>query len=289
MPSIPRHSQPLDSDNLLRPRSISSFESDTSSHIHTRDTSSDFLTSDGSYSLSPRSLDFSLDSASQPLDSHAQPLIRRQTFISNLPATYAGINDGPSAGTVVGIVLGVVLGYLLIFWLIVAVISSRARATYIEGDDTNIVVRRNDGHHSSRRSKRSHRSRRARTEASEVSEQPRPRRQPSPRQPSPRRTERVVYQETTRRSVSRPPPQSPRSDQQENISININDRRQSRMSNRVPGDDEVDVVEESGSASTPDPQPRRKSRHSGVRHVDPNQYAGGNYPRHEFSRSRSRR
>lgn len=88
---------------------------------------------------------------------------------------------------------------------------------------------------------------------------------------------------------------SPRSDHRESIDIDINVDRRSRAQSerRVEGDNVVEVIEEEDATteSTPDPQPKRKSRTSGVRHVDPNQYAGGSYPRYEISppRSRSRR
>lgn len=236
--------------------------------------------------LTPRSLFPSTDAINlSQLDISAQPLIKRQTYISNLPATYAGLNNGPAAGTVVGIVLGVVLGYLLLFWLIIAVLTSRASPQYIEADETEIELR--GEHHSSKRSRRSHRSRRAKSESS-VSERPPPRVQ---REPSRLRTERIVVQERTQSRA--PPPRSTSRDVHESISININEDRRSRQNERrVAGDDVVEVVEENttvSSESTPDPKPsRREARRSGVRHVDPNAYAGGNYPRHEISRERDR-
>lgn len=303
MPSIPRHNTPLPNEQSRNPRSITPSRSDTADRIRLRGPDA-FLDHDPNYEvsqLSPQIPHLVFDSSHllrpRSLDSQSHSLSRRQNVLPGLPATYAGVNSGPAAGTIVGIVLGVVLGYLLIFWLIVTIIGSRNQtANYIEGDDTEIVVRRD--HHSSRRSKRSHRSRRAKTEVSETSERPPP---PEPRvrrEPSRQRTERIIVQETRREQSRPPPPMSPRSDHQGSIDIDINIDRRSRAQSerRVEGDNVVEVIEEesataSESVSTPDPQPKRKSRTSGVRHVDPNQYAGGNYPRYDISpaRSRSRR
>lgn len=288
MPVLPPSNPSSDYLNLQRrPRSISSFESDSAERVRLR--SEDLI------DLDPPIADIATalprDSSSGSLDtpndsSNSQPLVRRQIYISNLPATYNGIGKGPSSGTIVGIVLGVVLGYILVCWLIVAIINSNGvTQQYVEGDDTEIVVRR--GHDSSRRSRRSHRSRR-REEVSEFSEVTQPRRR-SPRRPSPRRTERVIVTETVRRAESRPPPPvSPRSEVHESININI--REGSRPPRRVDGDDMVEVIEEeSSSGVTPDPAPRRK-RQSGFRPVDPHAYGGGDYPRQELgSRSRTRR
>ena len=59
---------------------------------------------------------------------------------------------------------------------------------------------------------------------------------------------------------------------------------------RVPGDDEVVVVEEQSDLQSPprrrDSERRRSRRSSGYRSVDPNLYAGGNYPQHPIPRRR---
>ena len=44
---------------------------------------------------------------------------------------------------------------------------------------------------------------------------------------------------------------------------------------RVEGDDVVEVIEEHSELSS---EPKRKSKRSGYRTVDPNAYAGGDYP-----------
>ncbi len=95
---------------------------------------------------------------------------------------------------------------------------------------------------------RSRRSRRS--EVREVSRSPRP--------------ARIIVEE---RRASVPPPPPPQ--QQQNI-------RSVSVERRVDGDDIVEVIEDH------DPAPRRKrsARNSGYRSVDPDVYAGGNYPQH---------
>jgi hypothetical protein len=46
---------------------------------------------------------------------------RRQNLILSIPATYGGLNAGPSPGTVVGIVLGTVTGIVLILLVIYSI------------------------------------------------------------------------------------------------------------------------------------------------------------------------
>lgn len=155
-----------------------------------------------------------------------------------IPTVYAGLNTGPSPGVVVGATLGAVAGFLLLVWLFSSLRNSRGGVV-----DEEVIVRRE-------RSPRSRRSRRS--EMRSVSRSP--------------RQERIIRQERIVRDTSRapPPPQVPRN-------TFIVDDRQER---RVEGDDVVEVIEEHSSVA-----PRRKNRKSsGYRSVDPNLYAGGNYP-----------
>ncbi|MCJ1290081.1 hypothetical protein MMC34_001616 [Xylographa carneopallida] len=69
--------------------------------------------------LSTRSLpQLSESTTLQPLVRTLSSLARRQQGVFPIPASYAGLNAGPDAGTVVGITLGSVAGFLLILWLI---------------------------------------------------------------------------------------------------------------------------------------------------------------------------
>ncbi|KAL8834707.1 MAG: hypothetical protein Q9176_007314 [Flavoplaca citrina] len=89
----------------------------------------------------------------QPIARPLESLVRRQQAPPRLiPATYAGLNRGPSAGTVVGIVLGSVAGFLLILWLIYTCVNfnaGRAVGTY---EEETVVRRRSRSPRSSRRS-----------------------------------------------------------------------------------------------------------------------------------------
>jgi len=96
--------------------------------------------------------------------------------------------------------------------------------------------------------------------------------------------ERVERVERVERIRNPPPP--PRS------SENVEERVVSPR--RVPGDTEVEVVydeeEEVEEVRSPprrrDSDRRRVRRSSGYRSVDPNLYAGGNYPQHHIPRRR---
>lgn len=83
------------------------------------------------------------------------------------------------------------------------------------------------------------------------------------------RPERVIRQERIIRETSRGPPQTmPRS------SFVVEERGE----RRVDGDDVVEVIEEHSDVA-----PRRKDRRrssGGYRSVDPDLYAGGNYPQY---------
>ena len=66
--------------------------------------------------LSLRSLP-SLSGSLQPLAREVSSILRRQQILP-IPASYAGLNAGPDAGTIVGITLGSVAGFLLILYLL---------------------------------------------------------------------------------------------------------------------------------------------------------------------------
>lgn len=148
---------------------------------------------------------------------------------------------GLNAGPSPGVVVGATLGAVAGFLLLVWLFSTlrNSRGGVV---DEEVIVRRE-------RSPRSRRSRRS--EMRSVSRSP--------------RQERVIRQERIVRETSRaPPPQV-----QRNTFI-VDDRPE----RRVEGDDVVEVIEEHSSVA-----PRRKNRRSsGYRSVDPNLYAGGDYP-----------
>lgn len=216
-----------------------------------------------------------LDSSSQQLHSYAKRAL--QTNV--IPLSYN--LSGASAGATVGITLGAVAGFLLLFWLIWFATLGRPSGL-IEGDEiTDIHVARS--RRSDRSERRSRRSRRTRTAVSEMSERTRSRTPPPPR-----RTERIVVDETTRtttrrehsRAPSRPAP--PASDfEREEVFEEADERR-------VEGDDVVEVEEDESTQASVLSPPRRQKSKSGYRTVDPSEYAGGNYPRHEVDRERRR-
>jgi hypothetical protein len=228
--------------------------------------------------------DASIDaSSSTPTRSITPALTKRQTYSAiAIPSSYAGIDDGPAAGTIVGIVLGSVAGFILLVWLLWTLAnysgSSAITAESIE------VVRRSDlprddrsptrNNHSSRRSTR--RSRRT-SERIEIRERSR----------SPRVGGAVIVEERRRVVSPAPPPVTTRE------TIIVEERREPR----VPGDDIVEVLEGSsvsGSVARSHPPPRHESRRSsgrrvsgGYRSVDPNLFGGGDYPQHRVRRGSS--
>ncbi|KAK7555078.1 hypothetical protein IWX91DRAFT_123540 [Phyllosticta citricarpa] len=179
-------------------------------------------------------------------------LVRRQQFRQDssstsgyIPLVYDDLNSGPSPGAVVGIVLGAVIGFLLVVWLFYAVAAMGGSRAYAA--DEEVVVRERRP-----RSTRSRRSRRSsRPEIREISR-------------SPGRRQRIVVEE---RRSSVPPAPRPRS-----RSVVV-EERVSERERRVDGDDIVEVIEETSP-------PRRVSsrRNSGYRSVDPDRFAGGNFP-----------
>ncbi|KAF2088449.1 hypothetical protein K490DRAFT_64500 [Saccharata proteae CBS 121410] len=188
----------------------------------------------------------------------ASALSRRQSSSDGyIPLVYQGLNSGPSPGVVVGIVLGSVAGFLLLVWLLYQLANSSGRNN-IHGDEEIVVRERRPG-----RSRRSGRTRSSRTEVREISRSP--------------RRERIVVEE--RRGPSMPPPR-PRS-------VLVEERIERSRERRVEGDDIVEVIEE----HSPAPRRHRSRRDSrgGYRSVDPELYAGGDYPPRHISRGRSAR
>lgn len=113
-------------------------------------------------------------------------LIRRQTQILPIPATYAGLNAGPDPGTVVGITLGSVAAFLLILWLLYTCFGQGGRGGQVVEEE---VIRR--------RSRSPRRRSVSRSETIEITSPPRRERTPPRREPS--RRETIVIEETRRR------------------------------------------------------------------------------------------
>ena len=173
-----------------------------------------------------------------------------------IPANYAGLDKGPTPGTVVGIVFGSVAGLLLVLWLIYTCFTFTRLPPQSEVVDETIVYNRRSSP-SRRHSASSH----SRSEVIEVSRQrsrsrtrsPTIRSVPPARRESTRR-ETVIIEETRR--PSRPP----------------------------PPDDIVEVTEELSDRPV---KPRRSSgRQSGFRTIDPDSFGGGDAPMRKVSRNR---
>jgi hypothetical protein len=204
-----------------------------------------------------------LETAAQAIRNAANKLLPRRTAtlqprqnIIAIPTVYQGLDSGPSPGAVVGIVLGSVFGFLLLIWLLWVLSNGTSfiRTTNVEEEDVYV----------SRRRSRSPRSRRSSRRTEMVSR-------------SPARRERVVRQERIVRDI--PAPREP-SRMRETIIVD----GPPPVERRVEGDDIVEVIEEHSSISGA-PPPRRKSggrRSSGYRSVDPNSFAGGDYPFHDM-------
>ncbi|KAF2102338.1 hypothetical protein NA57DRAFT_73770 [Rhizodiscina lignyota] len=210
--------------------------------------------------LSPR------DAPAESLPSHTLSAVKRQYTTVAIPATYQGLNAGPAPGTVVGIVLGSVAGFVLVIWLLWTLANYGGRGG-VTAESIQVVRegRSRSPHSHSRRSRRSHH--RTVTEVRERSRSPLP----------PPRNETIIVEE--RRSA--PPPM------ERETSI-VEERR---TEPRVEGDDIVEVIEEGSLSVSPGPPPRRdgsrRSRRSGFRQVDPNQFGGGDYPQQRIRRDRS--
>ena len=173
-----------------------------------------------------------------------------------IPATYSGLNTGPSSGEVVGIVFGSVAGFLLVLWLIYTCFSLGGAAPASSVVEEEVVVRRRSG--SSRRPPSSH----SRSETIEVT----------------RTRERS---RSRSRSRSPPPPRSPpRRETSRRETIHIEEIR--RASRPPPQDEIVEVIEEHSPVRR---ESRRSSgRQGGYRTVDPNALGGGDRPMRKMSR-----
>jgi hypothetical protein len=198
---------------------------------------------------------------------------RQQSGIVPIPTVYQGLNSGPAPGAVVGIVLGSVLGFIFLIWLLWILSNGSTFIKTNRDEEEDIVVSRHRTHTSDRRRER----------RSEMSQKP-------PRSP---RRDRVYRQERISRDFP-VPPRSPGTSRVRGETVFVERETTER---RVDGDDIVEVIEEHSSVSGA-PPPRRKSKSKrassgyrsvsnfqpspqppgGFRTVDPDQYAGGNYP-----------
>ena len=174
-----------------------------------------------------------------------------------IPANYAGLDSGPTPGTVVGIVFGSVAGFLLLLWLIYTCFGlgggQQNRSSVVQEE----VIRRHSRSPSRRRSS--------------------PRRSPSFRSES-----EVIEQRSTRtRERTRTPP-PPRREMRERDTVIIEETiRHPRTPPPPPEDDMIEVIEEHDSP----PRPRRKKDiASGFRTIDPQEPGGGNRPLRKVSR-----
>lgn len=165
-----------------------------------------------------------------------------------IPAHYAGLNSGPTPGTVVGIVLGSVAGFLLILWLIYTCFGLAGRKPASSVVEEEVITRRRSRSPSRRRSS--------------------PRRPPSSHSASEVMEVRSVQRERT------PPPR--RESRRETVIIEETRRP------APPEDDYVEVIEEHSPVRR---ESRRKSSAGGAyRHVDPEAFAGGARPSRKVSR-----
>jgi hypothetical protein len=120
------------------------------------------------------------------LTTKVSSLVRRQTQMLPIPATYSGLNAGPDSGTVVGITLGSVAAFLLILWLLYTCLGQRGSGGQVVDEE---VIRR--------RSRSPRRRSVSRSETIEITSPPRRERTPPRREPS--RRETIVIEETRRR------------------------------------------------------------------------------------------
>lgn len=200
---------------------------------------------------------------------------RQQNGIVPIPTVYQGLDSGPAPGAVVGIVLGSVLGFIFLIWLLWILSNGSTFIRTNRDEEEDIVVSR----HRERTTDRRRRSRR--TEMLEK----------APRSP---RRDRVYRSERIARDFPAPA-QSRGTSRVRGETVFVDDPP--RTERRVDGDDIVEVIEEHSSVGGGGP-PRRKSKRAssgyrsvsnfqppyspqppgGFRPVDPDLYAGGNYP-----------
>lgn len=70
-------------------------------------------------------------------------IVRRATQVVSIPATYGGLDAGPSPGTVAGIILGSVGGFILVLYVIYTAFAWTNGRSVIEEE---VVVRRSPSH-----------------------------------------------------------------------------------------------------------------------------------------------
>ncbi|CAF9910287.1 MAG: hypothetical protein ALECFALPRED_006453 [Alectoria fallacina] len=216
-----------------------------------------------------------LPTKTAPLARTLASLFQRQTTVTRtanpiIPATYTGLNSGPTAGDIVGIVFGSVAGFLLILWLIYTCFGLGGGAQGTSSIVEEEVVRRRSRSPSRRAPSRRSSPRRS-----------------SPRRSSPRRTvvassvsESEHVMEEVRRERTRTPPPRRNSSRRETVVVEETTIR--RPPPPAPRDDEfVEVIEEHD-----EPPPRRTKKPSGFTHVDPEAFGGGDG---RFKRVPSRR
>jgi len=216
-----------------------------------------------------------------PISNPSSRLFRRQAQADQntggiIPTTYVGQTTDPAPGAVAGIVLGSILGFLLLVWIMMWALSTNAPF-----DTTEEVIEVQNRRPPSRR--HSHRNSRR----SDIHVE-RPSREYSPRRRTQIIEERVVEERFPAMSEVRmskgpspsppPPPPPPVGFREEIIVENPRPERHGR-------DEEVVVIVD-GTDYSSDIPPRRKSkrRSSGYRPVDPDRYAGGDYPRRPVGR-----
>ncbi|CAD6582488.1 MAG: hypothetical protein ASARMPRED_000982 [Alectoria sarmentosa] len=217
-----------------------------------------------------------LPTKTAPLARTLASLFQRQSTVTRtanpiIPATYTGLNSGPSPGDIVGIVFGSVAAFLLILWLIYTCFGLGGGAQGSSSIVEEEVIRRRSRSPSRRAPSRRSSPRRS-----------------SPRRSSPRRTvvassvsvESEHVMEEVRRERTRTPPPRRNSSRRETIVVEETTIR--RPPPPAPREDEfVEVIEEHD-----EPPPRRTKKPSGFTHVDPEAFGGGDG---RFKRVPSRR
>lgn len=196
-----------------------------------------------------------------------------------IPTTYVQTSNALAPGAVAGIVLGSVLGFLAVLGIIVW-------ATTLNQNTFGTVDEVIEVHERRPPPRRRRRTRDDDSFVETVRVSHRPSRNHSPRRPS--RTEiveeRIVEERIPiprSRGPSPGPPPPPPPPMMEEVFVERRPARRSR-------EEEVVVeFDDSEMSSLPDRR-RSRRRSSGYRTVDPDRYAGGNYPRRPMRRRDSR-
>lgn len=219
-----------------------------------------------------------------PLEPPSRALeARQEATTATIPGAYPGVNAGPDPGTVVGITLGSVAAFLLLLWIAYTCLSMGNRNTAVTDTvssygTASVVTRKSRRRHSHQSHHRSP-SRRETVEIRTSRVMP----MPMPDPPAPPPPERVVMEETIRRSTPVAPPAGPPPP-----------RMPPRMVHSDDDDDddqeEVVVIEE----HTPPRRHKSRShkrrsssarRESGFREVEPDRFAGGDAPLRDVRRT----